>query len=145
MNLLPDSTILIIHLASTLGLTGLIWFVQIVHYPLMNQVDERAFARYHREHVRRTTSVVAAPMIVEAVTAAAIAIEPPARIPEWQAWLGLLLVGVIWASTVMLQVPAHRRLEQGFLGRTHRRLVATNWMRTAAWSLRAVLVLLWVT
>ncbi|NIM01561.1 MAG: hypothetical protein GTN89_02230 [Acidobacteria bacterium] len=145
MNLAQLPTLFIIHLASTLSLTGLIWFVQIVHYPLLKRVGEDTFAGYHGEHVRRTSWVVAAPMIVEAVTAVMISLGPPDFIPAWQAWLGLLLVAVIWVSTLLLQIPAHRRLERVFLTATHRRLVATNWIRTIAWTLRALLLVLWLT
>jgi hypothetical protein len=48
---------------------------------------------------------------------------------------------VIWASTALWQVPAHRRLEHGFDPRVHGRLVSTNWVRTAAWSARGVVAL----
>jgi len=44
-------------------------------------------------------------------------------------------------STGFWQVPAHRRLEGGFDVATHRRLVQTNWVRTVAWSARAVIAL----
>ena len=53
------------------------------------------------------------------------------------------LIFVIWLSTAILQVPLHRKLELGgYDARVIRRLVATNWLRTLAWSARAVLVLL---
>lgn len=57
---------------------------------------------------------------------------------------GLALVAVIWLSTALLQVPCHELLCVGFDPAVHQRLVWTNWIRTAAWSLRGFLVL-WVT
>ena len=45
-------------LASTLFMTGLIWFVQVVHYPLFSEVEPGDFLRYHAAHPRRTTRVV---------------------------------------------------------------------------------------
>jgi hypothetical protein len=61
-------------------------------------------------------------------------------------WIGIGLILAIWLSTFFLQVPLHERLAQGFDAETHRSLVNTNWIRTAAWTLRAVLVLwlLWL-
>lgn len=53
----------------------------------------------------------------------------------------LALVVIIWCSTFALQVPCHNRLAGGFDTRIHRRLVRGNWLRTIAWSLRAVFVL----
>ena len=68
---------------------------------------------------------------------------PPAALPSWSRWLGLGLVLPVWASTALLQVPAHGRLAEGFDTATHTRLVTTNWIRTIAWTARGVLVLWW--
>ena len=56
-------------------------------------------------------------------------------------WTGLTLVAVLWISTGLLQVPLHQTLGGGFDAVAHQRLVATNWIRTVAWGLRATLVL----
>ena len=56
--------ILLIQAAATLAMVGLIWFVQIVHYPLMAQVGRDSFAHYEASHTARTTWVVAPLMLV---------------------------------------------------------------------------------
>jgi hypothetical protein len=43
-----------------------------------------------------------------------------------------------WLSTWVVQIPLHNCLAAGFDSEAHRRLVKTNWMRTAAWTLRGV-------
>ena len=133
--------VLLLQLASTFTMVGLIWFVQHVHYPLFAQVGSEAFAAYESEHVARTGPVVGPPMLIEAVTAAALVVRPHPALPETAAWLGLLLLGVVWLSTALLQVPRHGELSAGFDPTAHRRLVASNWIRTLAWSLRGALVL----
>jgi len=50
--MIPLETLIWIHTASTLVMTGLIWFVQLVHDPLMRLVGEKSFARY--QHMRCT-------------------------------------------------------------------------------------------
>ena len=133
--------ILLANAASTLFMTGLIWFVQVVHYPLFARVGESGFPEYSRAHQQWTTLVVGPPMLVEALTALLLlAVRPPA-VPAWAAWLGVSLVGVIWLSTAALQIPAHARLTGGFDPQAASALVATNWIRTVAWSARGVLVL----
>ncbi len=47
------------------------------------------------------------------------------------------LVFIVWLSTFVLQVPIHNQLKTGKENMLIRRLVATNWIRTAAWSLKA--------
>jgi hypothetical protein len=49
---------------------------------------------------------------------------------------------VIWISTFLVQVPLHRRLSAAWDPVAARRLVQTNWIRAAAWTLRGVLALL---
>lgn len=132
---------LIVHLACTFYLVGLVWFVQRVHYPLFAGVGPERFASYESAHLSRTGPVVAPFMLLEAAGALALLALPPQGVPPRVAWLGAALVAAVWLSTWLLQVPRHRELASRFEPATHRRLVATNWLRTAAWSLRGVLVL----
>jgi hypothetical protein len=133
------TVILIANVLATGFMTGLIWFVQVVHYPLFAAVGGTEFAAYSRSHQALTTLVVGPAMLVEAATAALLIVARPAAVPQWMAWTGVALVAIIWASTALLQVPAHGRLSAGFDAETGAFLVATNWIRTIAWSLRAVL------
>ena len=45
-------SLLLIHLAATWALVGLIWFVQLVHYPLFSAVAPERFATFEAEHSR---------------------------------------------------------------------------------------------
>ena len=132
--------LLLLQLVSTLALVGLIWFVQVVHYPLFGKVGVAGFHDYEQSHQQRTTLVVAPLMLTEAVTSLALLWVRPATVPSALAVGGVLLVGLIWVSTFFWQVPAHERLAKSFDTATHRKLVQSNWLRTAAWSFRGVLV-----
>lgn len=135
-------TVLLLQTAATLFMTGLIWFVQIVHYPLFAAVGADAFRAYARSHQALTTLVVGPPMLVEAGAALLLVWMRPPEVPPALAWTGLALVALIWLSTLLLQVPAHARLSAGFDAETAATLVSTNWIRTIAWTARAVLVLM---
>lgn len=136
-------TLLLIHAAATLYMTGLIWFVQLVHYPLMAKVGSEGYRDYQLAHERLTTRAVGPPMLVELLCAVLLAVAPPPGVAPTLAYTGLTLVAALWLSTAFLQVPRHRELESGFNETAHRRLVQTNWIRTAVWSLRG-LVALWM-
>jgi hypothetical protein len=129
------------HLAATLFMTGLIWFVQVVHYPLFAGTGGAEFADYERRHTDLTTWVVGPPMLIEGATAMLLFWYRPARVAAWQLWVGVALLVVIWLSTALVQVPCHEALSRGFDSLVHQRLVQTNWLRTAAWSLRGLLAL----
>ncbi|MEW6321020.1 MAG: hypothetical protein AB1635_08015 [Acidobacteriota bacterium] len=136
------SAVLLVHFGATLLLTGLIWFVQVVHYPLFASVGHDAFARYEERHTARTTWVVAPLMIAEAATALWLSWSPPPGTAPL-AWIGAALLAAIWLSTFLVQVPAHRRLAAGFDAAVHARLVRTNWIRTVAWTMRTMVVSAW--
>ena len=127
--------------AATLFMTGVIWIVQSVHYPLFALVGRDGFPDYAREHQRRITGVVAVAMPVEAVTAVLLLLATPTGVQKGLLVLGAILLLPIWLSTALLQVPAHRRLSAGFDDRAVSRLVETNWLRTALWSARSTLIL----
>jgi hypothetical protein len=80
-------------------------------------------------------------MLAEMATAILLIVFRPAEIPAYGAWNGLSLLALVWLSTVLLQVPRHRAQGSGFDPAAWRVLVLTNGLRTAAWSLRGLLVL----
>jgi hypothetical protein len=90
---------LLAHAAATWYMVGLIWFVQVVHYPLFDRAERADFARFSQDHQRLTTWVVGPPMLAEMLTALALVVARPAAVPGWQAGLGLGLVLLIWTST----------------------------------------------
>lgn len=137
----PDAWIVVPHVVATAVMAGIIWFVQVVHYPLMALVGRDGYPAYQAAHARRTTWVVMPPMLVEMATGVWLALRPSPYMPAAVAWIGLALLAVVWGSTFFLQVPEHGRLERGFDPDAHRRLVRGNWIRTVAWTLRAILVL----
>ena len=47
--------LLALHALATVMMAGLIWFVQLVHYPLFAFVGASDFVLYDREHTRRVT------------------------------------------------------------------------------------------
>lgn len=136
----PDwlHALLVVHAASTLAMCGVVWFVQIVHYPLFDSVGPAAFAAYESRHAQRTSRIVGPLMVAEAIAALALAAQNPSH-PL--VWFGLATLALIWTSTFWIQVPQHRRLAGGFDSIAHRRLVRSNWLRTLAWSARGFVAL----
>ena len=135
----PATTLLALHAAATGFMVGLIWFVQVVHYPLFSSVGDEQFPRYALAHQTRTTFVVMPPMLVELITAALLLTVD--AVPRNLALLGLGLLIATWISTFAVQVPCHARLARGFHAPAHRALVATNWARTILWTARLPLAL----
>ena len=136
---LPDFVLMAQAIASG-AMCGVIWFVQVVHYPLFARADGPASAGYALENQRRTGSVVIPFMLVEGLTAAWIAWRPPVGVPRAVAIAGVALVVALWLSTALVQMPLHGRLAaEGHAPAVVARLVRSNWLRTALWTTRAAL------
>jgi hypothetical protein len=126
------------HSAVTWALIGLIWTIQLVHYPLFAYVSREKFVAYHQHHSHRITWAVA-PLMLTELAAASLLLFTNYRDPWFLASLFPLIFN--WLSTWRVQIPLHNKLALGFDAETHRRLVRTNWWRTSAWTLRGILLL----
>jgi uncharacterized membrane protein len=135
----------LLHLIATVFMTGVIWIVQILHYPLFNMVGRENFAAYEAAHTNLITLVVMPAMLLELIFTVMIFFSPPASIPSGLNWLNAVLLGIVWFSTALLQVPQHTILSSGFDEKAYRMLVNSNWIRTVAWSAKAMIatVMVW--
>jgi len=127
------------HNASTWALVGLIWTIQLAHYPLFAQIGREAFRAYHQRYTKQITWVVAPLMFTEIGTAGLIVISG-SRDPWFLA--SLVPLAFNWLSTWRVQIPLHDKLAAGFDAQAHQRLVATNWWRTAAWTMRGICIMM---
>ena len=149
-DILSARNLLLIQIVATAMMTGIIWFVQIVHYPLFLKIPSEGFVSYEQSHTIRTGFVVAPLMLLELGTAILLlllTVTSAGRLtiglsPLYLGALGCLLV--IWASTFLVQVPLHGLLEQHADSKAMTLLVSTNWIRTIFWSLRLGLLALLV-
>ena len=132
---------LLFQVGATLAMVGVIWFVQIVHYPLFASVGLEGFQRYEEEHQRLTTWVVAPLMLTELATAVLLIWLRPPGVGSGALWLGLGLLASIWLMTYTVQVPQHSALSLSYDPDVQQRLVLWNWFRTFAWTARGILVL----
>ena len=130
--------VLLANFVATAVMTGVIWFVQWVHYPLLATVPVDRAVETAVEHQRRTGQVLALPMAAEGVTTFWLLVSRPDAVSLVLPWLGAVLLAVALGSTVFLSVPLHSKMATNPTSDVGRRLVVTNWPRTIAWSARAV-------
>ena len=124
--------LLLAHAAATCFLAGLVWVVQVVVYPSF--LETGASPRWpaaHQAHSRRISAVVGPAWVVQAVTLAVLLVQhrQPAAMLAFASVCALATVGV----TVLVSVPLHARLAS-YDDDVARRLIRTNWWRTAAWT-----------
>ena len=137
-----DGTRLLAHGFVTAAMVGLIWTIQVVHYPLFAKVGVEAFEAYERSHMGRITVVVGPLMLAEMVLALSLLVWRPSGVPMWMLVVGVVLVLGAWVMTATVQGPIHGKMASGgFDAEMHRTLVVSNWARTAMWTARGVLAM----
>lgn len=138
--------ILWLHGLTVCAMVGIIWFVQIVHYPLFLQVGEQEYHHYHSGHLARTGILIAPLMLTEMGTGilllALLAVTDVSLLaqPQWFT-ASMVVLGVIWVSTFFVQVRYHHALDHGKNETAIRRLTLTNWLRTILWTVRIPLLI----
>lgn len=133
-----NDVVLVLNTAASWTMVGVIWFVQVVHYPLLSVVPVDSAKAVAVEHQRRTGWVVMVPMTVEGVTTLLLLAMVPVGVAWFVPWLAGIPLAVALLATVLLSVPRHARMAANPDESVGRELVTTNWIRTIAWSLRGV-------
>ena len=123
----------------TAVMVGVIWFVQIVHYPLLAQFGSTQSVAVAEQHQQRTSYVVGLPMLVEGLSTLWLLVRRPDGVAVLLPWANAVFLAIALGSTLLLSVPLHAKMAVSHNDETGRRLVLTNWPRTIAWTLRLVL------
>ncbi len=132
---------------STLFLCGLIWTIQIVHYPLFSDVlagtGKTAFHTYLEAHNKKITNLVTVPWAIQGLSA--LALNPLIFDISWAAMLAnWALSALLLVSTLFLQIPIHTQLLDSPTQQLIDRLVLTNWVRTAGWTGQGAIAVFWL-
>lgn len=114
-------------------MTGLIWLVQLVHYPAFKFVGPQNFFAFHRFHSQRISWIVVPVMTLEVATGVLLVIKGLDY-----AVINLVLLAFLWLATGVLSVPLHNKLSHSLNDNLIHRLILTNWPRTILWSLRSL-------
>jgi hypothetical protein len=126
--------IFLINVFSSFFMTGLIWMVQLVHYPSFHFVGTENFVDFQKHHVNSIDKIVIPVMVAEITSSFGLA---------WiDGWLslnaaGFYLVILIWTATGLFSVPAHSKIEAGKDDGAISKLVYTNWIRTILWTVKS--------
>ena len=121
--------------------TGLIWLVQLVHYPGFAKIGSEAYKGYQEFHMRSISWIVGPSMFSE-LALTAFGFFYWQQFPHKSLYViatGLVLI--IWINTAVWAVPSHTTLVQNGQDQALiSRLVQINWWRTISWTIRTCLL-----
>jgi hypothetical protein len=127
--------LILIQLPISGALFLLIWFVQILHYPIFYFIDEKRFPESMVFHQKFISFLTLPLMLIELV----LSVYAVYLNYAWSYYV-LGIVGLIWLSTFLVQVPLHNKL---LAQKDHiliKKLIQSNWIRTWLWTLKTVIV-----
>lgn len=126
-----------LHLIVSWTLVGLIWTIQIVHYPAFAFIDPEVFTEFQAFHMRSITCVVMPLMLAELALSF---LDARSRSFKGIPLVAFGIVVCIWLSTFFWQMPIHQHLLRGKDLEKIGDLVGSNTLRTALWSMKAILL-----
>lgn len=124
------------HLGFTGIMTGLIWMVHMVHYPLFAHVGPENYQTYQSEHMRRISVLLAVPWVGEVSLGGLIFLLAPNSTLRVVALVAGILQVVIAVVTGFVAAPAHGRLLDGFNADELQGLLRANLVRSILWTIR---------
>lgn len=117
-------------------LSGLIWCVQIVHYPTFSYVNRDQYREFQKFHEFRISFVVVPLMIIELGSSIILYLSTQENKFASGMWVAISVM--IWLLTFLVSSPLHYKLGKGFDEKIHQRLVLTNLPRTLLWTTKTI-------
>ena len=124
-----------IHVFTTLFMTGVCWFVQVVHYPLFKSIKLDDFPPYEAKNFR--TGFVTIPVMIIELCSGLVLLYHDL---SFLLLLNIGLIGITGLSTVIFQVPIHLKLRTKATTPLINKLITTNWIRTISWTIRTIIL-----
>jgi len=128
-------SILLLNAYITIFMFSVILMTQIVSYPLLKNVDNINFLKYHNFYVNRIFIIVAPAMFFEFILSFYILYY----FNSFYVLINFLTIALIFLSTALIQVPIHEKLKHSKDNFLIHRLINTNWIRTILWTTKLVI------
>lgn len=137
------SVALIGSLCFSVFMTGIIWFIQFVQYPLLNHISSFDFSCYFKKYISRISWIIFPVMIVEICFASWLSfmpLKPPLQIPILITYILLILVSL---NTFLFQTPLNQKLQVTFDEAVLCKILFYNRIRFFSSALRTM-ILCWI-
>lgn len=103
-------------------------------------VGAAEFTRVHQESSVRIVQVFVSATLMMTVTTIVMFWKRPSYIPGKWVWIAFVSEIISWVSSALIQIPIQGQLSQGRDEAALSRLIATDWVRIAAWVFYIVVV-----
>ena len=136
--MLPNNFVLLWHLIFTSIMTGVIWVIQIVHYPSFHFIEKEMYTAFQKFHMNKISIIVIPIMLAELITGLILFLDKSSKSPFLI--ISFVILVLIWLITGVFFSKAHNELMTGYQELVVNQLVVMNWIRTLLWTLRLLLL-----
>ena len=126
-----------IHFLSTSLMVGIIWVIQLLHYPTFHFIKQSDYVEFQHFHMQRISFIVVPVMIIEILSGFMLVYYFRSNLFI----LCLTILLVIWLITFVFFTKLHQSLLGGYDKIIVNKLVQINWSRTVLWSLRLIILI----
>ena len=126
-----------IHFLSTSLMVGIIWVIQLLHYPTFHFIKESDYEKFQHFHMQRISFIVIPVMVLELFSAFILVYYIRSNLLI----LCLIILLFIWLITFVFFTKLHQSLIDGYNKTIVDKLVKINWSRTVLWSLRLIILI----
>ena len=136
--MLSNNFVLLVHLIFTSIMTGVIWVIQIVHYPSFHFIEKDLYTAFQKFHMNKISIIVMPIMLAELITGIMLFFDKSFKSPFLT--ISIIILVLIWLITGVFFTKVHNELIAGYQELVVNQLVAMNWIRTLLWTLRLLLL-----
>ena len=129
-----DNIVINIHFASTAVMVGVIWVIQLLHYPTFYYIEKNNYSQFQKFHMNRISYIVIPAMVIEMLSGIMLVIINDDFI------ISFSLLVCIWIMTFVFFTNIHQRLLSKYENTAVEKLVNLNWIRTVFWTVRLVIL-----
>jgi hypothetical protein len=137
------SVALIGNLCASVFMTGIIWFIQFVQYPLLNHVSSFDFGCYYKKFISRIAWIIYPMIIIEIGFASWLSFLPMQSKLQLPILITYILLAAASLNTFLIQAPLNQKLQVTFDKGILSKILFYNWIRLFSWTMRT-LILGWI-
>ena len=138
MNIFDEQSMLAMHLALASLMVGVIWVIQLVHYPSFRFTDREKYVSFQIFHMRKISFIVMPVMVLEFLSGLLLVLYHSNH--ESLLRISFILLLIIWLVTALFFAQVHQKLSKGYDETLVRKLVSFNWIRTLLWTIRTIII-----
>ena len=132
------SITLLIHLVATSIMVGVIWVIQLVHYPSFHFIKLDMYTVFQKFHMKKISIIVVPVMVAELITGFLFLYHEESR--NALIIISVILLIIIWGITAVFFSGVHNKLIAGYQEKIVNHLLLINWVRTFLWTMRLLLL-----